>query len=122
MAKTQPKTAFTFPGENTKASQQDCKSLTEHTLFLSSQFQLYIKEEIKAKLIELEAYMMDDLPDFIMVTVANNRNKEQMEDDLGVFLSNNTSAFINWLHAVWEKLKKVTLEEVSKKTDTKKKS
>ena len=104
MAETQHKTAFRFPAENT------------------TQFQIYIKEEIKAKLIQLKAYVLDDLPDCIMVTVANDRNKEQMEDDLSCLLSSNTSAFINWLHAVWEKLKKVTLEEVSTKTDTKKKS
>ena len=42
MAKTEPKTAFTFPGENTKTIQQDYENLTKHTSFLSSQFQSYI--------------------------------------------------------------------------------
>ena len=87
---------------------------------LGAEVSAKIRSAIKAKLIELEAYVDEELPDYIMVMVANNRNREQMEDDLGLFLNNNTKAFTNWLHAVLEKLKKVTLEEVTKK-DTKKK-
>lgn len=81
-----------------------------------------IRSAIKAKLIELEAYVDDELPDYIMVMVANKRTKEQMEDDLGLFLNNNTGAFTHWLHAVLEKLQKVTLGEVAKsKKDVRKK-
>jgi len=87
---------------------------------LGAEVSAKIRSAIKAKLIELEAYVDDELPDYIMVMVANNRTKEQMEEDLGLFLNNNCGAFTNWLHAVLEKLKKVTLEEVSKK-DSKKK-
>eukprot|EP00090_Calanus_glacialis_P020849 TRINITY_DN3217_c0_g1_i1.p1 TRINITY_DN3217_c0_g1~~TRINITY_DN3217_c0_g1_i1.p1 ORF type:complete len:945 (-),score=388.52 TRINITY_DN3217_c0_g1_i1:458-3250(-) len=87
---------------------------------LGAEVSAKIRSAIKAKLIELEAYVDDELPDYIMVMVANNRTKEQMEEDLGLFLNNNCGAFTNWLHAVLEKLKKVTLEEVTKK-DTKKK-
>jgi len=92
-----------------------------HMEGLGAEVSAKIRSAIKAKLIELEAYVDDELPDYIMVMVANNRTKEQMEEDLGLFLNNNTAAFTNWLHAVLEKLKKVTLEEVSKKTETKKK-
>ena len=88
---------------------------------LGAEVSAKIRSAIKAKLIELEAYVDEELPDYIMVMVANNRNKEQMEDDLGLFLNNNTKAFTNWLHAVLEKLKKVTLEEVTKKETKKKK-
>ena len=42
MAKTEPKTAFTFTGENTKTIQQDHKNITKHISFLFSTFQLYI--------------------------------------------------------------------------------
>ena len=87
---------------------------------LGAEVSAKIRSAIKAKLIELEAYVDEELPDYIMVMVANNRNKDQMEEDLGLFLNQNTKAFTNWLHAVLEKLKKVTLEEVTKK-DTKKK-
>merc|ERR1712013_448362 len=88
---------------------------------LGAEVSAKIRSAIKAKLIELEAYVDDELPDYIMVMVANNRTKSQMEEDLGLFLNNNTTAFTNWLHAVLEKLKKVTLEEVSKKEVKKKK-
>jgi len=88
---------------------------------LGAEVSAKIRSAIKAKLIELEAYVDDELPDYIMVMVANNRTKAQMEDDLGLFLNNNTAAFTNWLHAVLEKLKKVTLEEVTKKDVKKKK-
>ena len=88
---------------------------------LGAEVSAKIRSAIKAKLIELEAYVDEELPDYIMVMVANNRNKDQMEDDLGLFLNNNTKAFTNWLHAVLEKLKKVTLEEVTKKETKKKK-
>jgi len=74
-----------------------------------------IRSAIKAKLIELDAYVDDELPDYIMVMVANDRNKEQMDDDLGLFLNENTLAFTTWLHNVLDKLRKVTLEEVAKK-------
>ena len=89
---------------------------------LGAEVSAKIRSAIKAKLIELEAYVDEELPDYIMVMVANNRNKEQMEDDLGLFLNNNTKAFTNWLHAVLEKLKKVTLDEVAKKESKKKKT
>jgi len=88
---------------------------------LGAEVSAKIRSAIKAKLIELEAYVDDELPDYIMVMVANNRTKTQMEEDLGLFLNNNTTAFTNWLHAVLEKLKKVTLEEVTKKEVKKKK-
>ena len=61
---------------------------------LGAEVSAKIRSAIKAKLIELEAYVDEELPDYIMVMVANNRNKEQMEDDLGLFLNNNTKAFI----------------------------
>lgn len=88
---------------------------------LGAEVSAKIRSAIKAKLIELEAYVDDELPDYIMVMVANNRTKDQMEEDLGLFLNNNCGAFTNWLHAVLEKLKKVTLEEVTKKDSKKKK-
>merc|ERR1711973_141387 len=43
------------------------------------------------------------------------------EDDLGLFLNENTVAFTTWLHNVLDKLRKVTLDEVAKKDVDKKK-
>jgi len=88
---------------------------------LGAEVSAKIRSAIKAKLIELEAYVDDELPDYIMVMVANNRTRTQMEEDLSLFLNNNTTNFCFWLNSVLEKLKKVTLEEVTKKEMKKKK-
>ncbi|XP_050299484.1 zinc finger CCCH domain-containing protein 14 isoform X2 [Anthonomus grandis grandis] len=76
-----------------------------------------MRSAIKAKLLELECYVDDELPDYIMVMVANRRTKSQMNEDLNLFLSTKTSTFVNWLHIVLKKLKEVTVTnpEVYKK-------
>jgi hypothetical protein len=53
-----------------------------------------------------------------MVMVANKRTKSQMKEDLQLFLSGKTAAFVDWLHIVLKKLKEVTVTnpEVYKKT------
>jgi len=38
----------------------------------------------------------DELPDYIMVMVANRKTEEQMAEDLSLFLSNNTNKFTSW--------------------------
>ncbi|KTF77227.1 hypothetical protein cypCar_00026320 [Cyprinus carpio] len=48
---------------------------------------------IKGKLQELGAYVDEELPDYIMVMVANKKNPKQMADDLSLFLGNNTITF-----------------------------
>ncbi|XP_076252799.1 nuclear polyadenosine RNA-binding 2 isoform X1 [Rhynchophorus ferrugineus] len=82
-----------------------------------------MRSAIKAKLMELDCYVDDELPDYIMVMVANRRSRSQMNDDLNLFLSNKTSTFVNWLHIVLKKLKEVTVTnpDVYSKT-TKRKS
>uniref|UniRef100_A0A336MDU3 Zinc finger CCCH domain-containing protein 14 n=1 Tax=Culicoides sonorensis TaxID=179676 RepID=A0A336MDU3_CULSO len=65
---------------------------------------------VKAKLIELgTGYIDDELPDYVMIMVANKRSKQQMVDDLNLFLGSNTQIFVTWLHEVLEKLQEVTL-------------
>ncbi|KAJ8945431.1 hypothetical protein NQ318_009887 [Aromia moschata] len=73
-----------------------------------------MRSAIKAKLLELN---YDELPDYIMVMVANKRSKSQMNEDLNLFLSTKTSTFVDWLHIVLKKLKEVTVTnpEVYKK-------
>ena len=73
-----------------------------------------ILSAIRAKLIELKADVDDELPDYIIVMVANKRTKTQMEKELRLFLNNNTAAFTNWLYAVLDKLNKVTLKKDTK--------
>ena len=45
---------------------------------------------IKGKLQELGAYVDEELPDYIMVMVANKKSQDQMTEDLSLFLGNNT--------------------------------
>lgn len=68
---------------------------------------------MKAKLVELGSgaagYIDDELPDYVMIMVANKRSKDQMIGDLSLFLGKNTDTFVNWLHQVLDKLQEVTL-------------
>ncbi|CAB3255857.1 unnamed protein product [Arctia plantaginis] len=68
-----------------------------------------MRSAIKAKLTELGCYVDDELPDYVMVMVANKRTRSQMEDDLQLFLGDNTELFVNWLHQVLKKLQEVTV-------------
>ncbi|XP_053737639.1 zinc finger CCCH domain-containing protein 14 [Synchiropus splendidus] len=74
-----------------------------------------IRAAIKAKLQELGAYIDEELPDYIMVMVANKKTSQQMADDLALFLGNNTIKFTAWLHGVLEKLRSVAVEPESLK-------
>lgn len=74
-----------------------------------------IRSAIKAKLMELGAYVDEELPDYIMVMVANRRSREQMEDDLQLFLGSNTEEFTGWLHQVLQKLQEVTVANLERK-------
>lgn len=38
----------------------------------------------------------EELPDYIMVMIANKKTEEQMEDDLALFLGTNTDKFCGW--------------------------
>ncbi|KAJ7345090.1 hypothetical protein JRQ81_001040 [Phrynocephalus forsythii] len=71
-----------------------------------------IRSAIKGKLQELGAYVDEELPDYIMVMVANKKSQEQMTEDLSLFLGNNTVRFTVWLHGVLDKLRSVTTEPV----------
>ncbi|XP_029281039.1 zinc finger CCCH domain-containing protein 14 isoform X3 [Cottoperca gobio] len=72
-----------------------------------------IRAAIKGKLQELGAYIDEELPDYIMVMVANKKTSQQMSDDLSLFLGNNTSKFTIWLQGVLEKLRTVAVEPAS---------
>ncbi|KAK3522574.1 hypothetical protein QTP86_024993 [Hemibagrus guttatus] len=72
-----------------------------------------IRAAIKGKLQELGAYVDEELPDYIMVMVANKKNAQQMADDLSLFLGSNTIKFTVWLHGVLEKLRSAAVEPAS---------
>ena len=46
----------------------------------------------------------NELPDYIMVLVVNKKSKEKMDEDLSLFLGDNTEHFTSWLTDVLEKL------------------
>ncbi|CAL8394266.1 unnamed protein product [Arctogadus glacialis] len=72
-----------------------------------------IRAAIKGKLQELGAYIDEELPDYIMVMVANKKTSQQMGDDLSLFLGGNTIKFTVWLHGVLEKLRSVAVDPAS---------
>lgn len=74
-----------------------------------------IRAAIKGKLQELGAYIDEELPDYIMVMVANKKTSQQMADDLSLFLGSNTIKFTAWLQGVLEKLRSVAVEPGSSK-------
>jgi len=76
---------------------------------LGSEVSSKIRLAIKAKLHELKAYVDEELPDYIMVMVANKKDGEQMKKDLGLFLNDHTDDFVDWLQKVLAKLERVTL-------------
>lgn len=76
------------------------------------------KSAVKAKLQELgtggsAGYIDDELPDYVMIMVANKRSKQQMISDLNLFLGSQTELFVTWLHEVLQKLQEVTLPAIS---------
>ncbi|XP_037541364.1 zinc finger CCCH domain-containing protein 14 isoform X2 [Nematolebias whitei] len=72
-----------------------------------------IRAAIKSKLQELGAYIDEELPDYIMVMVANKKTSLQMSEDLSLFLGNNTVKFTTWLHGVLEQLRSVAEKPAS---------
>ncbi|KJH49618.1 hypothetical protein DICVIV_04228 [Dictyocaulus viviparus] len=63
-----------------------------------------LKAAIKAKLEELGVYVDDELPEYIMVMIANKKEKNQMKDDLNLFLGKCTNKFVDWLFDLFERL------------------
>lgn len=81
---------------------------------LGSEIGQKMRSAVKAKLIELgtgsaSGYIDDELPDYVMIMVANKRSRQQMIDDLTLFLGGQTEVFVSWLHQVLQKLEEVTL-------------
>ena len=66
---------------------------------------------------ELGAYVDDELPDYIMVLVANRKNQAQMKEDLQLFLHQHADVFTAWLGDILNKLKDVTKKPKPGMTD-----
>lgn len=69
-----------------------------------------LRSAIRAKLLELGVRYDEELPDYILVMVVNKKSRQQMHEDLYLFLENCTTPFVDWLHdQVLKKLQKVTV-------------
>lgn len=89
---------------------------------LTEEVSVKIRSAIRAKLMELGAYVDDELPDYIMVLVANKKTSDQMREDLGLFLHQHAETFTVWLQEILNKLKQVTKGKVAvKSADSKEK-
>uniref|UniRef100_K1PND8 Zinc finger CCCH domain-containing protein 14 n=1 Tax=Magallana gigas TaxID=29159 RepID=K1PND8_MAGGI len=53
----------------------------------------------------------DELPDYIMVMIANKKSEKQMNNDLNLFLSHNTEKFTSWLHSLLKKLQNLGTDQ-----------
>ncbi|CAK8676861.1 unnamed protein product [Clavelina lepadiformis] len=74
-----------------------------------------IQAAIKSKLIEINAYVDDELPDYIMIMIANRKPEDQMAEALSLFLGTHTNAFTKWLFELLSTLrnKKVEIKKPS---------
>lgn len=88
------------------------------TMEIGTEISQKIRSAIKAKLVELGAYVDEELPDYIMVMVANKKSQSQMTEDLGLFLGTNTEKFTLWLHGLIAKLQSITAESLQDKSAT----
>ncbi|CAH8487452.1 unnamed protein product [Schistosoma turkestanicum] len=70
-----------------------------------SSFLLTVKDRVTEKLKTLGAFIDDELPDYIMVMVANKKSESAMAKDLQLFLGEHTNRFTEWLHLTLENLK-----------------
>uniref|UniRef100_A0A8R1DGD5 Zinc finger CCCH domain-containing protein 14 n=1 Tax=Caenorhabditis japonica TaxID=281687 RepID=A0A8R1DGD5_CAEJA len=70
----------------------------------SSEVSKKLKAAIRAKLEELGVYVDDELPDYIMVMIANKKEKSQMKDDLSLFIGKSTAKFVDWLFDLFDRL------------------
>lgn len=65
-----------------------------------------IRTAVVKKLREMERYVDNELPDYIMILVANKRTLAHMQKDLSLFLGKHTTDFVLWLFDMIARLKK----------------
>jgi len=64
-----------------------------------------IQQEIKTKLSKLIEYVDNELPDYIMIMIANQKSEAQMTEALSLFLGDKTVAFTKWLYELLIRLR-----------------
>ncbi|XP_065655394.1 trichohyalin isoform X4 [Hydra vulgaris] len=73
---------------------------------LGAEINQKVKKTIKKQLQALDCYVDDELPEYIMVMIANKRNEKEMVDDLTLFLGAEAEKFVSWLLVVLGRIKK----------------
>ncbi|XP_054710266.1 zinc finger CCCH domain-containing protein 14-like [Uloborus diversus] len=69
-----------------------------------------IRAAIKRKLAEFDAFIDDELPEYIMILIANKRSREQINKHLSLFLGKDTVNFTLWLENLLQSLKATSKE------------
>jgi len=73
---------------------------------LGKEISLKVKKTITKQLQTLDCYVDDELPEYIMVMIANKRSHLQMVDDLNLFLNEEAEKFVSWLEVVLSRIQK----------------
>ncbi|CAB3396796.1 unnamed protein product [Caenorhabditis bovis] len=80
----------------------------------TSEVKKKLKAAIRAKLEELGVYVDDELPDYIMVMIANKKEQKQMKEDLALFIGKNTNKFVDWLFELFNRLESASGKQPEK--------
>ncbi|KAL8594850.1 hypothetical protein ACOMHN_016091 [Nucella lapillus] len=83
----------------------------------TSDISIKIRTAINVKLAEIGNDVYEELPDYIMVMVANRRNEEEMTEELSLFLGDKADRFTSWLHSLLSKLQYVASGSPETKAD-----
>jgi dsRNA-specific ribonuclease len=81
---------------------------------LDSKQRTSLKLSVKTKLQELGKYIDEELPEYVMVMIGNNRSHAQMASELKVFLGSSTVDFTDWLQMKLAQLRSNTNESDSR--------
>ncbi|CAG5112538.1 Oidioi.mRNA.OKI2018_I69.chr2.g6743.t3.cds [Oikopleura dioica] len=65
-----------------------------------------LKTAVKDKLAELDCLIDDDLPNYIMIMMANRKTKKEMTEALQLFLNDRTTEFTSWLYQMLDNIRK----------------
>jgi len=77
-----------------------------------------LKTAVKDKLAQMDCLIDDDLPNYIMIMMANRKSKKEMTEALHLFLNERTNDFTTWLYQMLDSIRK--RREKIKETEDKK--
>jgi len=79
-----------------------------------------IKASVKTKLVEIGAYVDDQLSDYVMIMITNKKTEKQMTEDLELFLGGleQASTFSSWLHELIKKSTDSTASDTPSKSSS----